>query len=188
MISASLDSPSFHRSFPPNATQQEPLHLLASIARLPKGSPVYFKAVEEFLIKHVGLAYDYAEKWRTPKIPQEDLRQQAILGLLEAIHLWNPGKATFFSTYAVYRMRYQISRFVDKKWPLVHMPQNALEDRRLVKKAVRQLHKDLCREPTPEEIRAKIPELSSLRLELALSYQGGLHFESLQEDPSEFSS
>lgn len=165
-----------------SARHKEPLQQLAEIARLPKRSKAYSKAVERFLFEHVALAYAYAEKWRTAQIPQEDLRQQAILGLLEAIHLWKPEKASFFSTYAIHRMRYQISRFVEKKWPLVHVPQNVLADRRQVKKAERTLEKELGRPPTHQEIQARVSFLSSIRLELALAYKQGLHFQPIEEN------
>ncbi len=156
--------------------------MLASIAELQKGSPAHSKAIGRFLLKHLSLAYSYAERWRTPHIPQEDLRQQAVVGLLEAIHLWDPKKATFFTTYAIHRMRYQVSRFVEKKWPLVHVPQNVLADRRLVKKTLRTLERELGRKPTIKEMQDRIPSLSSARFEVALAYQQGLHFQDLIEE------
>lgn len=163
--------------------QQQQLFLLKEINHLSKESQAYQKAVNRFALANLPLAYRYAERWRSAKIPQEDLRQQAVLGLLEAIHLWQPGKGTYFSTYAIHRMRYQVSRFVQKKWPLVHVPQNVLADRRLVQKVIQGFQKEGKREPTLEEIQAKLPSLSAIRIELALAYQKGLQFQSLEESP-----
>lgn len=105
-------------------------------------------------------------------------------GLLEAIHLWQPEKGIYFSTYAIYRMCYQVSRFVQKKWSLVHVPQNILADRRLVLKVLQSFPKKRKQEPTFEEIQGKLPTLSAIRIELALAYQKGLQFQSLEECPS----
>lgn len=153
---------------------------LDQIATLRKQGQPIADRVRVLASKNLGLAYQYAKRWRSREIPQEELDQQAVVGLLEAIMMWDPAKGSHFSTYALHRMRYQVSRFVEKKWPLVHLPQNVLADRRGVQKARKALERKLGRAPSDDEVRAQLPDLSLARFEVAVQYANKLQFASLE--------
>ena len=150
---------------------------LALVVQL-RGTPGYRPAVQRFAAAQQGLAIAYAARWQTVSIPQQDLQQQAMVGLLEAIALWDPARGARFSVYAVSRMRYQVSRYIQKKEQAVHTPQNVLQDRRVVTRAERALQQELGRAPSAEEIQAR-SGLSGERYQRAVTrlsfetYEGG---------------
>lgn len=139
---------------------------LATICAL-KGTPHYRQAVQRFADEQKGLAVTYARRWRSEAIPQEDLTQQAMLGLLEAIRLWDPCVQTKFSSYAIVRMRYSVQRYVEKKEALVHTPQNVLADRRKIHGARKALLVELGQEPE-EDLLLERSGLTADRFERAL--------------------
>lgn len=138
-----------------------------------RGTAGYSEAVKAFALKNQGLAWSYAERWRCDDVPQEDLRQQAMVGLLETIELWDPRRRTRFSSYAMHRMRYAVQRYIRKKAPLVHLPQNVISDRALVERHLRA-------GAAPAEL-ARLTGLSGDRVDRALAARRRLAFEPHQE-------
>lgn len=170
LSSAFVDSTASRSKSPNRAQQQDDLAAITRARREFRGR------VQKFAEENLGLAYEYADRWKCPHIPQEDLKQEAVLWMLEAVQRWEPDKGRSFSTYAMWWMRYGLTEFVKHKFPVVHLPGNVRADQRVVKKSMRQLEVALGRPATEEELKAATPELSGPRLEIALAYLGGLHF------------
>ncbi|MDD4223971.1 MAG: sigma-70 family RNA polymerase sigma factor [Candidatus Cloacimonetes bacterium] len=55
---------------------------------------------DRLIENHLRLAYKYAQKYQNRGLPLEDLRQEALLGLLEAARRFEPERGWNFSTYA----------------------------------------------------------------------------------------
>jgi RNA polymerase sigma-B factor len=108
--------------------------------------------VERFL----PLARELARRYQRPDEPFDDLFQVACLGLVNAIERFDLERQVAFSSYAVPTILGEIKRyFRDRTWS-VRVPRD-LQDRALkVDRAVAELALDLHREPTIDEIVAKV--------------------------------
>jgi len=133
-------------------TREQDLARLASLRERPTLAAAYRRAVQRFSLAQQGLAIAYAARWQTESIPQEDLEQQAMIGLLEAVHAWDPGRGTCFSTFAMFKMRHTLQRYVQKKEVPVHTPQTVLDDQRRLRRAHKVLVYELQRDPTAAEL------------------------------------
>ena len=115
-------------------------------------------ACETFVADNIGLAVDYVKKNNASHVPRDDLHHAAIAGLLEALKRFDVSKAGRFSTYAVWRMRYEVDQLAhDRQGPLVKIPGDLRDDQWSVDSAAKRLSSELGRVPNDEEI------LSSLR-------------------------
>jgi RNA polymerase sigma factor for flagellar operon FliA len=83
----------------------------------------------------------------------EDLAHQGLMGLIEAVDHFDGGFNTTFSTYASVRIRGKILDYLrTSDW----MPRAARKRVRLIQKTVTTLWSETLREPTEEEIAAKL--------------------------------
>jgi RNA polymerase sigma-B factor len=108
--------------------------------------------VERFL----PLARQLARRYQRPEEPFDDLFQVACLGLVKAIDRFDLGREVAFSSYAVPTILGEIKRyFRDRTWS-VRVPRDLQELALKVDRAVSDLSLDLHRQPTVEEIAAKV--------------------------------
>jgi RNA polymerase sigma-B factor len=108
--------------------------------------------VERFL----PLARQLARRYQRPEEPFDDLFQVACLGLVKAIDRFDIGREVAFSSYAVPTILGEIKRyFRDRTWS-VRVPRDLQELALKVDRAVSDLSLDLHRQPTVEEIGAKV--------------------------------
>jgi RNA polymerase sigma-B factor len=108
--------------------------------------------VERFL----PLARQLARRYQRPEEPFDDLFQVACLGLVKAIDRFDLEREVAFSSYAVPTILGEIKRyFRDRTWS-VRVPRDLQELALKVDRAVSDLALDLHRQPTVEEISAKV--------------------------------
>jgi RNA polymerase sigma-B factor len=108
--------------------------------------------VERFL----PLARQLARRYERPEEPFDDLFQVACLGLVKAIDRFDLEREVAFSSYAVPTILGEIKRyFRDRTWS-VRVPRDLQELALKVDRAVSELALDLHRQPTVEEISAKV--------------------------------
>src|SRR3954466_14939690 len=108
--------------------------------------------VERFL----PLARQLARRYQRPDEPFDDLFQVACLGLVKAIDRFDLDREVAFSSYAVPTILGEIKRhFRDRTWS-VRVPRDLQELALKVDRAVADLSLDLRRQPTVEEIAAKV--------------------------------
>jgi RNA polymerase sigma-B factor len=108
--------------------------------------------VERFL----PLARQLARRYQRPEEPFDDLFQVACLGLVKAIDRFDLEREVAFSSYAVPTILGEIKRyFRDRTWS-VRVPRDLQELALKVDRAVSELSLDLHRQPTVEEISAKV--------------------------------
>jgi RNA polymerase sigma-B factor len=108
--------------------------------------------VERFL----PLARQLARRYQRPDEPFDDLFQVACLGLVKAIDRFDLEREVAFSSYAVPTILGEIKRyFRDRTWS-VRVPRDLQELALKVDKAVAELSLNLHRQPTIDEIAAKV--------------------------------
>lgn len=125
--------------------RSEVLHDLAELSALrdnatasKAAAAAHKKAVQAFAQKHQGLAYRLARRYSRHNIPDQELRQTAMVGLLEAIARWEPGKvasAGTFATFAAFRIRHELQELIRKQLPLVRCSELVHKDQHTIRKA-----------------------------------------------------
>ena len=121
--------------------------LLAAKARA--GNPAARQAMME---GNIRLVMSIARRYTCKTLTFEDLVQEGILGLLEAINKFNGELGNRFSTYATYWIRQSIVRAIEKQDRLIRLPVYGCDAVRRVERSDRTLTESLGRPATPEEI------------------------------------
>src|SRR5688572_7318099 len=112
--------------------------------------------LEQLVIRYRPLARSLALRYKGGSEPIEDLFQVAELGLVKAIQGFDPARGRPFAAYAVPTILGEIKRhFRDRVWNL-RLPRDLQEISMSVAKAERELAGELGRQPSTEEIAAKI--------------------------------
>lgn len=86
---------------------------------------------DQILRDYGRLAYGVARAYQNKGLPWEDLRQEAMLGLIYASQHFDPERGAQFSTYAVYWIRKQILQALDRE-KATSLQAESLEDGHLV--------------------------------------------------------
>jgi RNA polymerase primary sigma factor len=101
---------------------------------------------------NIRLVMSVARRYACKSLTFEDLVQEGILGLLEAINKFDGSLGNRFSTYATYWIRQSIVRAIEKQDRLIRLPVYGCDAIRKAERAERRLAEALGRPPTPEEV------------------------------------
>ena len=101
---------------------------------------------------NIRLVMSIARRYTCKSLTFEDLVQEGILGLLEAINKFDGNLGNRFSTYATYWIRQAIVRAIEKQDRVIRLPVYGCDAVRKVERAERALTESLQRPPTPEEV------------------------------------
>ncbi|KAG0602168.1 hypothetical protein M758_11G164300 [Ceratodon purpureus] len=118
--------------------------------RLALGRAARTKLIQRNLRLVLSQAYKYYKESMSLSIP--DLCQEGVVGLMQAVDKFDPGKGYRFSTYGIYWIRNSILRAQTKSGHMLRSPHNVSTHRVNIKRARVELEEKLGRPPTNDEI------------------------------------
>jgi RNA polymerase sigma factor (sigma-70 family) len=107
---------------------------------------------ERILREHLPLVRRIAARYRGLGLPDDDLVQEGMLGVLDACEQYDPERGTAFKTYAAMRARRAIGNALTDRGRLVRLPKQMVERRRAIARASTALMTANGRRPTTEEL------------------------------------
>ncbi len=133
-------------------THQEEVELAKKIE---KGGRKGRKARENLIIRNLRLVVNNAKKFKNRGLSFIDLISEGNSGLLKAVSKYEWKKGYKFSTYATWWVRQAITRAVADQARTIRVPVHMVETINKIIRIQRELHQELGREPTDEEIAEK---------------------------------
>ena len=106
----------------------------------------------KFVRSNLRLVVSVARDFKHHNLGLLDLVQDGNLGLMRAVHRFDPRMGFRFSTYAHWWIRQAIERSILNRGSTIRVPVHVHDTRRAVRKSTRELTHRLGREPTYEEI------------------------------------
>jgi RNA polymerase primary sigma factor len=114
------------------------------------------EALKKLTESNLRFVVSYVKKYRGMGLSLLDLINEGNLGLIEAAKRFDPQKNVKFISYAVWWIRQAVIHALSKYSRIYHIPQKLSDQISEMKKTRAQIKKDLKRDPTREELAARL--------------------------------
>lgn len=140
------------------------------------------QAREAMTTANLRLVVHIAKKFTSGSMPFSDLIQEGNLGLLKAVDKFDYRRGNRFSTYAYWWIKQAIDRALADRGRVIRIPVHLEEKRKQLLRATRELRNRLGRQPSAEEIAARLETSLDKVQEIMEIGREPLSLESMAED------